>query len=1473
LRNDRTKVYRCGILLCSGIASLTLSGCSFGTLPAEINAPAGATSPQRIQGAAYGGNNPVVGAKVTVWYPGVTGYGSAPTALATTISAAGGSFNFSAGSYTCPAADMPVYITATGGNPGLDATPNWTTNTNTYIALMAYIGPCAAAGSRSVVVNEITTAATVFSVAQFMGAAQAANGSNGVGASMIGSVAGTSATNGGSIGAPVGTVSGGVLSVSNPLVYTDLKNAFATADNLATTQTGSPGPASITNATVSLGKLNAIADALVSCVNSDGLAADSSPCINLAASTPTGVTPTGHSVATDTIQIAAYMALSPTTNVSNVYNNFIAPQQFWPGVSSPPFDWTLSITYTNVGLSYPGALAIDALGQIWVVGSSGSMGLAGISPTGQSLNGGAAFLTSSTPYGSPGGIVVDEAGDIWVANRTKSNNDLVEFNSASPTTYTKYTANAQGSTGCGPGGLTLNPNQDLLFDCTLVASPLYPLNAFQNSGTPAAPSYSVTSATFSNPPTTTAGTSAATALHSDAGGNIWVPGYVSPNCTIAEMVPGGFAGTPSLPTTYAMNSYTGSGSNDYDLAIDASGNVWFACSNELNEWLAATSTVTQFTGGGLSSPRYMAMDGAGDIWLANSAGVTVGSTTYYTVSEFNNAGTPMTPATVSNSSPGGYTVFSGAAGAADARYAAVDGSGNVWVPNYVSGGSSITELVGVAVPVYTPLGTAPLNNRLGSLPASTASTAAFTLSSSPQSVSVAVGSSQVFNIDAQAVNGFSSSVVVTVSGLPSGVTTDSPSYAVTPGEPVAITLTAASGATTGIVSVTLTGSSGSIVRTTQLELTVGYPPDYRLAPSASAVSLTPGSSQSLTIVANALNGFSGSAIAAYTANLPAGVTLTLVPGVAQTLTFTAAANATVGNTMTSVVSTYGATMHDAPIVVNVGSNTQDFSMGTPASLSLNAGGTATFNIYALGAGGFDSNVTVSLSGLPSGVSSSPSGSQTLDLKPGGGNSGSVTLTAASTIAATTTTFLVTGVSGSITHQNTVTLTLAPNGTVAATVNTASPGAAFPPYYVGFSMPDTTLAEFTGTGSSTNPSFVNLLGNLKNYIGSPSIRTTIGGGTSTINELAALESAATFTVGGVTTSPQFFFTVPEGYNPGTAAASVQSRVNALGSANILGFELDNEPDLFVAEGYRAPTWTFSDYLNESAGYQQALSPYLNGRQLIATAASSTVWDVGNPALLSQEGSQLSAFTVHLYGTSNCGSTPPTIANLMEDQNSHQYDSRWAPVVRTVGSIPVRVGEMNSVACSGESGVSNAFAASLWLVDSAFEAKTANAAGFNIHSNGTTSGPVPYDIAYINSSGAATVYAPYYGVLFFSQAIQNGAQPLPVTIAKTSGNVKIWATIDKSGVVRVVVLEKDLDGIGNSRTVSLNLGSSFTGSGTLTTMTAPSLSSTSGITIAGQTFDGTTNGIPTGATTSSSISPAGGIYTITVPDGTAALLTIP
>jgi hypothetical protein len=45
------------------------------------------------------------------------------------------------------------------------------------------------------------------------------------------------------------------------------------------------------------------------------------------------------------------------------------------------------------------------------------------------------------------------------------------------------------------------------------------------------------------------------------------------------------------------------------------------------------------------------------------------------------------------------------------------------------------------------------------------------------------------------------------------------------------------------------------------------------------------------------------------------------------------------------------------------------------------------------------------------------------------------------------------------------------------------------------------------------------------------------------------------------------------------------------------------------------------------------------------------------------------------------------------------------------------------------------------------------------------------------------------------------------------------------------------------------------------------------IAGQAFDGTTNGLLTGTAVSPQVTPASGVYTISVADGTAAMLTVP
>jgi hypothetical protein len=94
----------------------------------------------------------------------------------------------------------------------------------------------------------------------------------------------------------------------------------------------------------------------------------------------------------------------------------------------------------------------------------------------------------------------------------------------------------------------------------------------------------------------------------------------------------------------------------------------------------------------------------------------------------------------------------------------------------------------------------------------------FTMAASPASAAVAQGSSVSDTITITPQNGFSGSVALTASGLPSGVTaTFSPSS--TTGTST-LTLTASSTATTGAATVTIKGTSGSLTHTATVNLTV-----------------------------------------------------------------------------------------------------------------------------------------------------------------------------------------------------------------------------------------------------------------------------------------------------------------------------------------------------------------------------------------------------------------------------------------------------------------------------------------------------------------------------------------------------------------------------------------------------------------------------------------------------------------------------
>ena len=307
----------------------------------------------------------------------------------------------------------------------------------------------------------------------------------------------------------------------------------------------------------------------------------------------------------------------------------------------------------------------------------------------------------------------------------------------------------------------------------------------------------------------------------------------------------------------------------------------------------------------------------------------------------------------------------------------------------------------------------------------------FSLAVVPASLSLTAGSTgKSVSVTANALNGFTGSVSVSLSGLPTGVTASPSTLTLTPGTAKNLTLTAGTSAKAGTATITLTGTSGNLTHTAIIALTIAAAaptPDFSLIVAPASLSLTAGSAgKSVSVTANALNGFTSS-VSVSLSGLPSGVTgspsvLTLAPGIAQNLTLTAGASAKAGTATITVTGTSGYLTHTATIAMTIAAAapTPDFSLTVvPATLGLTVGAAGhTVAVTANALNGFTSRISVSASGLPAGVTASPS---TLTLTPGIAQN--LTLTAGTNAKAGTATITLTGTSGSLTHTATVTITI------------------------------------------------------------------------------------------------------------------------------------------------------------------------------------------------------------------------------------------------------------------------------------------------------------------------------------------------------------------------------------------------------------------------------------------------------------------
>ncbi|MBV8631756.1 MAG: PQQ-binding-like beta-propeller repeat protein [Silvibacterium sp.] len=204
-------------------------------------------------------------------------------------------------------------------------------------------------------------------------------------------------------------------------------------------------------------------------------------------------------------------------------------------------------------------------------------------------------------------------------------------------------------------------------------------------------------------------------------------------------------------------------------------------------------------------------------------------------------------------------------------------------------------------------------------------------------------------------------------------------------------------------------------------------PNFTLTASPSALTVTAGAGgQPVSVTATVLSGTVGS-VNVILSGLPTGVSaspasLTLMPGVPQSVTLTAAASASTGTATVTFTGSSGLVTRLATVTLNVAapSKAADFSLNiAPTGLALTAGASGqTIGVTANPLNGFSGTVNVSLAGLPSGVTANPS---TLSLTPG--VNGNVLLTATASATASSAAVTFTGTSGSLSHAATLQLTV------------------------------------------------------------------------------------------------------------------------------------------------------------------------------------------------------------------------------------------------------------------------------------------------------------------------------------------------------------------------------------------------------------------------------------------------------------------
>ncbi len=622
------------------------------------------------EGVMHGGQAPIVGSRIYVLSPAPNATpGTASVSLLTSgdgsdrigfyvLTGQDGNFRDLSGLYSCPTPSTPIYLYGAGGDAQTGAGPN------AAISQVVYAGPCGTINSGTfLLMDEVTTVGLDYAVAGYA--------TDPLHISYSGSAAS----------------------------LTGIENAFANASNLANSAGGyaygtiPSGIASAPEDTV-----NTIADADATCINETSQTPNTSNCaILFSAARVNGVAPT------DTATAIMNIAHNPTnstsagkqngTNIASIMTLASdSQQQFTPTLSTAPNDLTLGLTFINGGIANAFAVAIDGSGNAWIASQPSTNSNANssvveiASPTNMLNN--ATYLVDYPPSsGEPYSIAVDgQSQNIWIG--TSSAVEEIS-NTGVPASGSPFLANISDSLPAyalnldGAGNVWIGANT-AVYELSPSGSVLSPLPNGDPLPSGAAP----------------------TGIALDPSNNVWVADAA--NNDLVEL---NSTGTRVTTVGGTADFYEPNG-----VAIDANRNVWAANLGNNNFTKYAPIGTPQFTYTQADTPTqpsnplltFVGIDGAGNSWISmQQAACDDTSTVCLGVAEVSGAGTQL-------SGPGYAIQGFQSSQSATANSVAIDGSGDVWIANTFA--QNVTELVGAATPVVTPLALAVSSNSLGVRP-------------------------------------------------------------------------------------------------------------------------------------------------------------------------------------------------------------------------------------------------------------------------------------------------------------------------------------------------------------------------------------------------------------------------------------------------------------------------------------------------------------------------------------------------------------------------------------------------------------------------------------------------------------------------------------------------------------------------------------------------------------------------------------